>query len=188
MCLPLFFQPSILVVSTLSVLLLLGRRPHRRICSDTTAAGAAASSFKLNKEVKSVNENKTKNSSNFVKDCFSIRKTIDKLTNAFCTPLVPAKKNIHPLQPGGFVTYQNSLDRMVHNEIDCQIDVNGYVRDLARRSRKTNCMLKRLMRSFKNDKRKAKKKAKHNKGKEAAMTAAVTMSLTSESTQLSNVE
>jgi len=122
---------------------------------------AAASSFKP-KKVKSVNE-KTKNSSNVVKDRFSIKKSLEKLTDAFCTPSVtPA--NIQP-QTDGFVAYQNSLDRMVRNEIDRQIDVhNGYVRDLARRSRETNRMIKRLMKEFKNDKKKA-KKAKSDEGK-----------------------
>ena len=122
---------------------------------------AAASSFKP-KKVKSVNE-KTKNSSNVVKDRFSIKKSIEKLTDAFCTPSVtPA--NIQP-QPDGLVAYQNSLDRMVRNEIDRVINVHdGYVRDLKRRSRETNRMLKRLMKEFKNDKKKA-KKAKSDEGK-----------------------
>ena len=97
-----------------------------------------------------------------MKDCFSVRKTIDKLTDAFCTPTVPA--NIHP-RPDGFANYQNSLDSMVCNKVDRQIDVhNRYVRDLARRTRDTNCMLKRLMKEFKNNKMKA-KKAKGDEGK-----------------------
>ena len=124
-----------------------------------TAATPATTSFKP-KKVKPANE-KTKNSSNVAKDRFSIRKTLDKLTDAFCTP--SASTTIHP--HAGLETYQNSLDRMVRNEIDRQIDVHsGYVRDLRRRTRETNRMLKRLMREFKNDKRKA-KKAKGEEGK-----------------------
>ncbi|KAL3764701.1 hypothetical protein ACHAWU_001531 [Discostella pseudostelligera] len=53
---------------------------------------------------------------------------------------------------------RNVMNQLVSFEVDRVMSVHrGYLRDLARRSRKTGRMLKRLMRDSKDAKRKAKK-------------------------------
>ena len=111
------------------------------------------------KKLKAVNE-KTKNSSNVNHERGSIRKTMDRLADALITrPSLPTPAAVNP------ILEHNVMSHLVSREVDRVMDVHrGYLRDLARRSRQTGKMLKRLMKESKDSKRKAKKQKQSASG------------------------
>jgi hypothetical protein len=120
-----------------------------------TAAAVGASTNRKKKLKPAVNE-KTKNSSNVNHERGSIRKTMDRLADALITrPSFPTPAAINP------ILEQNVMSHLVSREVDRVMDVyRGYLRDLARRSRETGKMLKRLMKDSKDSKHKSKKQKK----------------------------
>ena len=124
-----------------------------------TAAAVGASTNRKKKLKPAVNE-KTKNSSNVNHERGSIRKTMDRLADALITrPSLPTPAAINP------ILEQNVMSHLVSREVDRVMDVHrGYLRDLARRSRQTGKMLKRLMKESKDSKRKAKKQKQSASG------------------------
>jgi hypothetical protein len=124
-----------------------------------TAATVGAATNRKKKLKPAVNE-KTKNSSNVNHERGSIRKTMDRLADALITmPSLPTPAAINP------ILEQNVMSHLVSREVDRVMDVHrGYLRDLARRSRETGKMLKRLMKDSNDSKRKSKKQKKSASG------------------------
>ena len=125
--------------------------------TDAAVAAITVTATKNNNRKKKVNpvNEKTKNSSNVNHERGSIRKTMDRLADALITrPSAPA-----PVAAVNPILEHNVMTQLIAFEVDRVMSVHrGYLRDLAKRSRKNGRMLKRLMKDKSDAKRKARKK------------------------------